>query len=204
MDDSLSLLRSINGFDVDSALTAMGGMADLYIGTAKLTARMLPETIEKLDNYKASGDIESFTVEVHGLKTVLKNIGAERLGSISGRLERTALEGNTEYADKVYPRFRRELIEMLAHLEAMFPEKPETRKKTADKATLTGIIFRLRTSAESYDSISALELIAPHFDFTYGEEADKLLAEIIFALEAFNCEGALKKISELEVLLNDV
>jgi len=65
-------------------------------------------------------------------------------------------------------------------------------------------IAEAKTAAGSYDRDGALEIISPHAELSYGEESDGLLKEITFALEAFDCEKAIVKITELTELLGEV
>ena len=105
-DKPLARLKRADGLDVDSALEAMGGLEDVYLDTVKLTARLLPERVERMDRF-INTDRNAFTVEVHGLKSVLKNIGAAALGSSAAQLERATIENRMSYCAECYPVFRR-------------------------------------------------------------------------------------------------
>jgi HPt (histidine-containing phosphotransfer) domain-containing protein len=170
-DNPLAILQSIPGLDVAPALDAMGGLVDVYIDTAKLMARLLPERIEKMDKYVES-DIKAFMIEVHGLKSVLKNIGASELGNSSTWLENAALENDIPYCAKEYPAFRAGLVELMDNLNDAFPKKAAVAKGTQDLALLIKALSEAKAAAEDFDRDKALELIAPHADFTYGAETD--------------------------------
>ncbi|MCL2690303.1 MAG: ATP-binding protein [Chitinispirillia bacterium] len=192
----LALLKRVDGLNVNGALDAMSGLEDVYIDTVKLTVRLLPERLDKMDNYIVS-DMKSFTVEVHGLKSVLKNIGAAALGNSAAMLERAALEDNTLYCSEYYPPFKTGLIALKDALnEALRLEASD--KKSADKSSLVQIIADAKAAAESFDRDSALEIITPCSEFSYCAQTDELLEKIVFALEAFDCEGALENIIKLE------
>jgi CheY-like chemotaxis protein len=188
--DSLSALKSMNGLNVDSALDAMSGLEDVYIDTIKLTVRLLPDRIEKMDKYIES-DMNSFTVEVHGLKSVLKNIGAAALGNKAASLERAALDKDKPYCDENYPPFRAALTELSESLNTALSLKESKPKEASDTSELLQAMTGAKNAAESFDRDSALEALSPLMEFTYGEETDGLLKEIVFALEAFDCEKAL-------------
>jgi len=192
----LSTLKAIPGLDVDSALEAMSGLEDVYLDTVKLTIRLLPDRIDKMDQFIVS-DMKSFTVEVHGLKSVLKNIGATAPGNLAGLLERAAIENDQPYCDENYPPFRTALVELMESLNTAFPKNNEQQKDTADISKLLQAINEAKTAAENFDRDTALELLAPHIGFTYSEEADRLLEKIIFALEAFDCEKSVNLMVEL-------
>jgi CheY-like chemotaxis protein len=195
--DPVALLKRIDGLNVESALDAMSGLADVYIDTVKLTLRLLPERLDKMDKFIGS-DMKSFTVEVHGLKSVLKNIGAAALGNSAGLLENAALENNTPYCNEFYPPFKAGLISLKDSLNGALQLETTGKKETADKSSLVQVMAEVKTAAEAFDRDSALEIIVPCSDFSYSEEIDELLKKTIFALEAFDCEEALKTIIQLE------
>ncbi|MCL2223352.1 MAG: response regulator [Defluviitaleaceae bacterium] len=189
-------LKKIKGLDVDTALDAMSGLPELYVDTVKLTIKLLPERIQKMDSY-LSEDIKAFTIEVHGLKSALKNIGASKLGNYAAKLERAALDNDTAYCNENYPPFKTGLTELENVLRNALPED-KTEKKQADKTNLLPAIAEAKTAAESYDRDAALEILSQHTSFSYDDDTDGFLKEIISALEAFDCDGALNKLNELE------
>ena len=193
----LALLRRVKGLSVDSALDAMSGLEDVYVDTVKLTLRLLPERLEKMDKFIES-DIKAFTVEVHGLKSVMKNIGAAELGNSAASLERAALENNISTVKEYYPPFRAGLVELKESLNGVLQLETGDTKESADKSSLIQVIADAKAAAESFDRDSALEIITPCSEFSYCAVTDELLQKIIFALEAFDCEEALENIIKLE------
>ena len=201
-NDTLDNLKRIDSLAVDAALDAMSGMADVYIDTVKLTVKLLPDRIARMDKYIMS-DLKAFTVEVHGLKNVLKNIGASALGKYSAQLEKAALDNNQPYCDEQYPSFRIALVELADELNAALPGKSADLKEPADRSLLTKAVIEAKAVTENYDRDRALEIIAPHMDFTYDEQTDELLEMTVTALETFDCEKALECLVTMENLLND-
>jgi len=198
--DAVSVLKNIDSLDVDSALDAMDGLLDVYVSTVKLTARLLPKTIEKMDTFKDSDDIKSFTVEVHGLKSVLRNIGAVALGKTAAKLEQIAKEGDNDNCYDMYPDFRAKLLHLQEQLITALPENNEN-KKSADISLLKQTIIDVKAATESYDAVLALEIIAPCKDFTYSNEVDDMIRDIVYKLEEFECESAMEFIQKLEETL---
>ena len=193
--DPLSVLRQMDELDVESAIEAMSGMEELYLDTVRLTLRLLPERIEKMDSF-LNTELKSFTIEVHGLKSALKNIGASTLGNAASRLERAAIDEDQGYCDENYPSFRDGLDELKNKLNAALQED-EGEKESADKALLAPAIAAAKAAAEGYDRDTALEIISKHAAFTYGAEIDGLLGEIISVLEAFDCAAAVTLIEKV-------
>jgi HPt (histidine-containing phosphotransfer) domain-containing protein len=174
----------------------MGDSIEMYIDTVKLTMRSLPETIDKMDKFLEAGDIKGFTVEAHGVKSVLKSIGATSLGSDAAQLENAGIESNASVCKERYPSFRAALVELGESLKNALPQERGS-DKAGDVAKLVRALIEAQTAAENFDRDLALELLAPLAEFTYTVETDALLEEIVSALEAFDCEGAAECIGKL-------
>ena len=197
----ISQLREISFLDVDSALSVIGGMEDMYLDTIKITTRMMPERIDNLDRY-FSCDLESFKVEIHGIKSVLTNIGAHILGASAAQIERATDDVDISYISKNYPELRTELVGLSEELNKVMQSESAETKETGDKSVLLKIISEVKTATEEYDSMLALEILSPYINLTYDTEIDELLRKILFSLEASDYESALDNITAMEELLN--
>jgi len=194
-------LKEIPGLDVEPALDAMGNMKDVYLDTVKLTARLLPERIEKMDRFILS-DIKLFSIEVHGLKSALKNIGQSALGNMAAGLERAALENDMEFCNVNYPPFKSGLTELEGRLSAAM--KPDPGAATgadsgAGAEPLSSKLSEIKAAAEEYDRDRGLELILQYAGSESDDEANELIQSIIFAFEAFDCDEAITNIEKLKL-----
>jgi HPt (histidine-containing phosphotransfer) domain-containing protein len=179
----------------------MGGLHETYEKTVKLTARLLPEAITKMDKYIAEPSIKDFTIEVHGMKGVLRSIGAVKLGSEAANLENAAIGDDMDFCVKNYPPFREALTSFSAKLDQALESDENAKHEKIDKEKLSAALLDAKAAAESYDAVGAAEILAPIANFSYNKEADELLKNIIFALEEFNCESALSTIKKMEEIL---
>jgi len=191
--------KNIDGLDVDSALADMGGLFDVYEQSVKLTARLLPETIDKMDECISEGNSKGFEIEIHGIKGVLRNIGAGTLGNKAAHLEKAVLSGEMDCCRDEYPAFRELLTEFMEQLNMAV--KVEADKEKIDKETLLAALKTAKSAAESFDTMQALEAVSPLAGFSYNEEADELFEKVIFALEEFKCESALINIIKMEEMM---
>ena len=200
-------LKEISCLDVDAALNTIGNMEDIYIDTVKITAKMMPERIENIDKY-LSGDIESFKIEIHGIKSVLINIGAYTLSIHATQLERAAAHNDIIYINKNYPAFHTGLIELSDALnEALQPERYNTGDTagtvgTTNKSLSPETLFEVKKAVEDFDSILALDILSPYSAFTYNSQTDELLKIIVFSLETSDYESALENLAVMEGLLS--
>jgi hypothetical protein len=113
----ITRLRDNPCIDVDSALAVMSGMEDLYVGTIALTARLMAERLAKMDRYIIN-DMNAFMIEVHGLRSVLRNIGSFPLEGKAGELEAASAQGDAVFCVKNYPAFKMGLTVLAYDLRA--------------------------------------------------------------------------------------
>jgi len=199
---SIMMLKNIDGLDVDSALNAMNGMLDVFFDTIKLTMRLLPKSIEKMDMLLTEEKLAEFTVEVHGMKSVMRNIGASMLGNDAAQLERFASEKDKAFCDEHYPTFRASLVCLSEQLKNILSDEPVNNGEIADKSILKEPLMEAKAAVESFDRDKAIDVLAGVKGFSFSEEIDNLIQEIFFAVEAFDCEGAsvtIEKVLQLTI-----
>jgi CheY-like chemotaxis protein/HPt (histidine-containing phosphotransfer) domain-containing protein/two-component sensor histidine kinase len=200
---SITMLKNIDGLDVDTALSAMNGMLDVFIDTIKLTMRLLPKSIEKMDTLLSEEKLAEFTVEVHGMKSVMRNIGASILGNDAAQLERSASKEDKSFCKKNYPAFRASLISLSEQLMSVLNDEATEVCEMADVFILKEPLADAKVAVESFDRDMALAALSGVTGFTFGAEIDGLMKEIIFALEAFDCERASEMIDKVLKLTAD-
>ena len=193
-----NLIKAVEGLHAAAALELMGGNTDAYIQTVGLFTRLTPETLDKMDRYIAEGDVKAFTIEVHGLKGAMRNIGANKAGGQASRLETAGLDGDLGYIRENYPAFRNLVDALLLDFNDVFAAIEAREKETADLSAFMQALPMIKVAAREYDCMGALGLLKPHTAFSYGGEADEFLQGIRAALEAFDSGKALEIIGKLE------
>jgi hypothetical protein len=86
-------------------------------------------------------------------------------------------------------------------LQQAFPVEAAA-KTQASESTLLEYMLKTKEAAAGFDCNKALDTIGACAEFTYGDALDEWLQKIIFALEAFDYEEAIKTISILEDVIN--
>jgi HPt (histidine-containing phosphotransfer) domain-containing protein len=197
----VTALYNVYGLDVDGALKATGGMQDVYEKSVKLTARLMPETIEKMDRHLADANVKGFTIEVHGIKSVLRNIGAFALGNWAAQLEAAAIEGDMSLCASNYPPFKKSLISLLQQVNAVIASEPEAEKEDFNKEAFLEALRVAKAAAGGYDAMTAAEALGPLRNFNLDKNMGEALEKAVFALEEFNCTDAVVRIESMESML---
>jgi HPt (histidine-containing phosphotransfer) domain-containing protein len=194
-------MRSVKGIGVDAALAVLGGMLEVYENTIKLSARLMPITINKMDSCLTEENLKNFAIEVHGFKGVAKSIGAAEIAETANRLEIAALNNEKDFCKAHYPDFKTAVVELMTKMNEAINQEPVDKKEKINPEELTDKLTSAKQFAEEYDAMAALELLKPLLNYTFNEEAEALLEKAVFDLEEFNCVNAVEKLSGIIQLL---
>jgi len=163
----------------------------------------MPKSIEKMDTLLSEERLAEFTIEVHGMKSVMRNIGASIIGNDAAQLEHSASEEDKAYCDENYPAFRASLVDLTEQLMNVLNDEAKEVREVADVFILKEPLADAKVAVESFDRDNALAVLSCVSGFTFGAEIDELMKEIVFAIEAFDCEKANEVIDTLLQLMVD-
>jgi HAMP domain-containing protein/HPt (histidine-containing phosphotransfer) domain-containing protein len=194
-------IRRISGLNVKKGLSLSGGSMKTYIELLRLSWRVFGDAIDKMRNFIGQ-DTRSFTIEIHGTKSALFNIGADDLGNLAKEIETTAKTGMTDCCAELYSDFERKLNSFRDELGTILIEKKDEPREAGDADVLLGELLKARTACEKYDTAGALEIIVPlsRLEYAGGQwcsEIEKRLARIIYLLENIEYDEARAKITAI-------
>jgi HPt (histidine-containing phosphotransfer) domain-containing protein len=104
-------LDNIQGMDYKKALAALNNMEVLYEKILKMFVNSFQSVTEKLNS---AADGEEFTIEIHSLKSSLRNIGLFDLGNIAQEIEIHSKQNDFEYCHQNTPGFLLEIGEVVS------------------------------------------------------------------------------------------
>ncbi len=197
-------LRQIQGMDLDSALKCLSGMEELYGNSLALLVRRLPESLTRLENFLANGDLKSFAIEVHGLKGSLRTIGAMALGDASEEFEQAAKDRQLDFCAENLPDYLAAVRALREKLAAAMEEPapavappPSPTEAKGEAAELREKLAEVRALLDSFESDAALELLGMAKGKDYGEELNAKVKQIAGKIEEFDYDGAMALIDAL-------
>ncbi len=200
----VDLAREVPGLDPDAAIIAMGGLTDLYRKTVAITARVLPETADRILALPLD-TLMPIAVEVHGVKSALYSIGAYPLANDAAALEVALKAGSQEAAGNITP-FCEQLRALGGTLSALLPAPPTpaapsaAATQTPARGKDTGLASALLAAVdalESFDPAEALLRLEDALSAPLGTEAESLIKTAIAATENFDYEEAVHPIRTL-------
>jgi CheY-like chemotaxis protein/HPt (histidine-containing phosphotransfer) domain-containing protein len=113
-------LEQIEGLDLTAGLGRADGQREVYKKTLKLMIREIEKSNANLPAFLASGDIDRFNIEVHGIKGVLANVGVMRVSTKAYVLEKASGKKEIDFCTSHLPVLLEELKNLHASLQEAF------------------------------------------------------------------------------------
>ncbi len=178
--------------DIEVALRRIGGDEEGLEQTVRVFARRLPRVRQRLQRFLAKGDIKAFSIEAHGAKGSLNNIGAAGIAKLAETLERSAKAGDLESCEENMPLLLQRLSEVAEKLMSIDTEDTDAfaQKKPGDKTKLLEALKAAHGFLDAFESDLALGEIEAATGYSYGEELDGVLDRAASLTREFDYEEA--------------
>ena len=180
-----SLSWKMEGIDVSVGMQYSGDDENLYREVLSDYMDTIEEKANVIEKAVEAGDLETYTIEVHSLKSISKSIGAMELSELAKDLE---LSGKNNEWGPIIARTPT-LLNMYRNLyDVILPYHTKTEQEPGEKGAiddeaLKGILEQLLDSVITYDSIRAEEIIEELSKYDLAIEWTDYLKE---ASEAMN------------------
>ncbi len=188
----LARVGAIEGVDVRLGLDRIGGLSDVYEKSLAIMARRLPEVIGRLASFLEGEDLKGFSIEVHGAKGSLANIGATRLARAAEELEFSAKDGDLDFCRANLPPFADELEALHRRLAGILAEcGPEpVSAGVGDPEALARELLEVRRLLDAFEGDAAAEVLRRLASFDHGAATNDALGAALRAVEEFDYERA--------------
>ena len=204
-----SLTWQMEGIDAAIGMQYSGDDENLYREVLSDYMDTIEEKAEVIAKAVETQDIETYTIEVHSLKSTSKSIGAMELSELAKDLESNGK--NKEWGPIIEKtpallKMYRDLYQVILPYHTTAGQEPQQKVAVNDEELL-GLLDQLLDSVDTYDSIRGEEIVAElsKFDFTdsWGDYM-KETADAINQLDYDLCkEKAGQWRSELETKMQE-
>ncbi len=178
-------------FDVTQALTYLGDFEN-YLGILQDYALRGRRNWKKIEELYDKKDWENYAIEVHGIKSAMRTIGAIEVFEEARALEMAAKEGDFSFVEKNHETmintFKRDItgIQNLLGITEESVKKPESKtllKEISDQE-LDAKFLRLEDAAFSLDEKEMRKLCQEFYEISYkGKDIRDHWDEISLKLE---------------------
>lgn len=208
-EETVTLSWQMKGIDVAAGMKYSGDDEDLYREVLSDYMDTIEEKANVIEKAVEDGDIETYTIEVHSLKSISKSIGAMELSELAKDLE---THGKNEEWGPIIARtptllsMYRDLYQVILPYHTQADQEPQ-QKEPVNHEELIGLLDQLLDSVNTYDSIRGEEIIAELSKFDFSDQWGDYMKATADAMNRFDYELCGEKTgqwrSELEKVMQE-
>ena len=153
-------IRRINEIDMQAGLNRVAGQRGIYEASLRITLNEIEKGGKSLDAFLSAGDMRRFSIDVHGMKGMLANIGAMGLSNAARDLEAAAANSDTAFCLLRLPPFLESLRRLKDDLACAFAAEYSEGNAAGIPPELPAIAGNLVLALENGDFAAIDEGIA--------------------------------------------
>lgn len=186
--------NEIDGLDMSAGLMHCGGKQADYIEILALTVETSRKYLSTMRD-KLSADIKEYVIEIHAVKGMCYNIGANACGDAAKELEMAGRNGDTEYILANQTGFEAEFSALLDRIEKATAgaDKSSEPKAAGQEFSLAQYVEKIKAATAEYDIPTAEKILnsikdmpLSHEEAQTVERLEKLIDDVDFdAIEQF-------------------
>lgn len=156
------LQESLPLVQVQKGISYCAGKIEDYLSILKIVYQSAEIQLKDLHAQYEQQDLKAYTIQIHGLKGQLLNIGATQLSDDAKRLELAGKEEDCDFIDANLESFvkqYKELMEQLAVVLKQYQLIEETAAEEGAGTNLTEVVKHIQNSLAEFDFAGASKLI---------------------------------------------
>ena len=198
---ALATVPAIADLDTGAALKMLGS-DKLFWSALKEYHRTILSKAKLIKEHGVIEDIDSYTIEVHALKSSSRQIGADALADMAARLERAGKEKDLDYIHKHTDEMLEKYLSYEPVLAPYFKTDLDSRTKDEiSKDTILGFFGQLREAMDNLDMDTMEEVCGQLAMYRYSEAEELLLEQLSEACEDIDLEQCAGILDSWEMLL---
>jgi CheY-like chemotaxis protein len=187
----LDALNNIGEINTEVGLSRVSQIEKMYWETLELFNKKVVTECNAMSASINNGDIRSFSILIHAMKSILSTIGAMDLSEAASRLEMASKDDDLEYCTERFPALRERLIDLNKQLSVIFTrEETAVKKEAGDMEYLQEQIKKALTAAEDFDEETGFKAVNDLLAYDYGEQNNSLLENAAAAFREYNHNAA--------------
>lgn len=177
--DKINAIKGIEGMDVKAGLVHCGGQVNDYIDILSLvveTGRKYLNTMRE----KISRDIKEYVIEIHAVKGMCYNIGAEDCGDAAKELEMAGRNNDMAYIMANQSSFEDRFSGLLNDIEKAIADKKQVGETGAAKwdMSLAQYVEKIKSATAEYDIPTAEKILNSIKDMPLSDEEAQAVQEL--------------------------
>ena len=192
-------IQQVEGLSLAIGLDRVDGQRDVFEKTLKLMVKEIEKCDRNLNDFLEAGDMRSFCVEVHSIKSSLASIGVMDLSQKARELEKASDHGDTGFCASNLPPLLDGLGHLLLRLKEAFSEVSQGIEEIEIPPELPPIFEQLTEALREVDIVAIDEgmerLTTLSLTGALGDEIDQFTDAVLM----MDYDGAMEIMQKLLV-----
>ena len=182
-EDASDFNIQIGDLDTETALK-LAGSKELYFKILKEYYRNIQSKSIKIKELQMQQDIKLYTIEVHALKSLSKQIGAMELSEIAAKLEKAGNDNNIDFINAETDYL---LQKYVGYIDMLKPYCKEEKEKTGgkalvDKEAVCRLLEKMLVAVDELDIDAMEEVVLALEKYEYPKEQADIFNELQVAV----------------------
>lgn len=192
----------IADLDTETAIKMLGSQK-LYMKVLNGYYKAIDKQYNRLKSLEESGDLANYTIEVHSLKSLSKQIGAFELAKMAEELEKAGREQKSSFIRKNNGKMLKKYLSYKEVFKPLFPdeEKKTVTKPSAEKDRLAQIFVRMNEAKDNLDMDGMEEALNDLNKYSYPPQEEELLRNLSEAVSVLDVDEVEIVVKQWEILL---
>ncbi len=187
-DGKNDAIIQITGLDVQSAMKLLG-REELFWSVLKEYYRVIEKKYALIKEYEQNEQWKNYTVEVHGLKSASRQVGANLLAEEAEQMEEAGNREDAALIHKTTPGMLERYIKYKDILKPYFTKKnTEQGGRQVDIKKLKEFFARMETALDNLDTDDMEEVICDMEKYSYSKEDKEYFEKLKNAVEDIDTE----------------
>ena len=197
----MGIVRNIGVINIEIGLSHFAGIEAMYLDNLRLFSSMIAQESDRMSSSLEAGDLESFAITVHAMKSSLATIGAMGLSEMARKLEMASKNRDDDYCVESFPGFNTKILSLQKALLALTPDEiPALDKKPGDRVLLVKQVHVALTAIEDYDNDAGIDAVHNLLSWDFGSEKNELLLSALDALQTYDYDSAGESLTRITML----
>ncbi|MCL1975410.1 MAG: ATP-binding protein [Firmicutes bacterium] len=191
------IIEQIEGLSLATGLDRVAGQKNVFEKTLRLIIKEINKSYKNLPEFLSAGDLESFRIEVHGIKSALANIGAMEISALARDLETASDKKDLQYCQNNLLAFLVEIDSLSSKLQKAFSIIRKSGETLQIPPELPNIFKRLTNAFIDIDLVNIDKEVENLDALMLSGELQEKVEQIKDMVMMMDYEGAMDKMNKL-------
>lgn len=193
--DLLYLKESLPDIDTAQGISNCGGQLNDYLNVLQIAWNYGEKQLKELKELHDKQDYETYTIKVHSMKSMTRNLGANTISDMAKRQEEAGLNKENAYIDTHMEEFQTIYHSMLEKIEVVLrhygyiqDSTPDTEKEFLTEEMSELILVNIRQCIDAFDFTKIFDILAEVENYQMSEAYEEVFSKIAHWMDELNVD----------------